>query len=69
MVDNRIPSSWRVKFGTTSEKNWLKIAPESWLRPGFWEDFYGERFDEHPGTLDAQADYAREVEVMLSELG
>jgi hypothetical protein len=69
VVDDRMPSNWRVRFGTTHTKNWVHIAPEPWLRPGFWEDFFGGRFDEHPGTLGAQAEYARERGVMLDELG
>jgi hypothetical protein len=69
VVDNRMPSNWRVRLGSTHKANWLHIAPEPWLRPGFWEDFFGERFDAHPGTLDAQAEYALELQIMLDELG
>ncbi len=69
VVDDRIPSNWRVRLGTPNTANRLTIAPASWLRDGFWEHFFGEYFDERPGTLDAQADYARELEIMLGELG
>jgi hypothetical protein len=69
VVDARMPSTWRVRLGSQHRANWLYIAPEPWLRPRFWEDFFGERFDEHPGTLDAQAEYARELQLMLEELG
>jgi hypothetical protein len=58
-----------VRFGTQHAPNRLTIAPEPWLRPGFWEHSFGEYFDELPGTLDARADYARELEVMLNEAG
>ena len=37
IVDPSIPSVWATHLG---ELGYLHIAPEKWLRPGFWEDYF-----------------------------
>jgi hypothetical protein len=48
-VDSAIPPNWGVK----ATPEYVVLAPHTWLRPGFWEDF----FDRVPEALEA---YERE---------
>ncbi len=45
-VDKTIPRSWRARI---SEGGVLHLAPEAWLRDGFWEDY----FDRVPSAVEA----------------
>lgn len=36
-VDNSIPQSWVASVAEAGE---LRIGPASWMRKGFWEDFF-----------------------------
>ncbi|MFN0153429.1 MAG: hypothetical protein ACKVUT_03530 [Gaiella sp.] len=60
-----IPSNWRVDIGTPQSPGYLQIAPETWLRPGFWEDL----IDAGPFSDRSRADYNREVAIILQESG
>lgn len=63
MVSGGIPASWRIRLGARGSPGYLQIAPESWLRDGFWDDL----FDWSPGSAEAFENYRREVELMLAE--
>jgi hypothetical protein len=54
-----LPSNWRVRVG---EGGSLELAPEAWLRAGFWEDF----FDRVPEAMEA---YEKERAATLAEVG
>ena len=56
-VSETVPSNWRVALG---EGGILDVAPASWLRPGFWEDYF-DRKDE------AVAEFNREKAVIDSQ--
>jgi hypothetical protein len=56
-VSSRIPSSWLVQVG---ENGYLEMAPASWLRPGFWEDYFN-------GQADAVAQFEAERARIHSE--
>ena len=58
-----IPSNWQVTIGGASSPGYTRIAPESWHRPGFWEDL----IDWSPLSARAQEDYERELAVILRE--
>jgi hypothetical protein len=45
-VSDRIPSSWRTRIDASSGAVYMTIEPEPWLRPGFWDDFWAEGFNE-----------------------
>jgi hypothetical protein len=65
VVRGDIPSNWRSALGGTGSPGYLRLAPGSWLRPGFWDDI----FDWSPGSAEASEDYARELAIILSESG
>lgn len=44
-TSSELPSSWRARVG---EGGSLQLAPEPWLRPGFWEEF----FDRAPEAVE-----------------
>ncbi len=58
-----IPSNWQIDIGTPQSPGYVQIAPESWLRPGFWEDL----IDAGPFSDRARADYNREVAIIVEE--
>jgi len=44
-VDNNIPATWAARV---TENGVLELAPEAWLRDGFWEAFYdGDELARH----------------------
>jgi hypothetical protein len=63
VVRGDIPSNWRSALGGTGSPGYLRLAPGSWLRPGFWEDIW----DWSPGSAEASEDYSRELAIILSE--
>jgi hypothetical protein len=40
LATNTIPSCWRV---ATQPSGYVELAPDSWLRDGFWDDFFDGR--------------------------
>jgi hypothetical protein len=38
-VDDTIPASWRMRV---TDGGVLRIGPEEWLRPGFWEGYFDD---------------------------
>lgn len=38
VLDPSIPPNWQVNIGGLSSPGYVKVAPESWHNPGFWED-------------------------------
>jgi hypothetical protein len=56
-ISSDIPSNWTIQLW---EDGSLHLAPEDWLRPGFWE----ECFDGNPEAVTA---FKREREVILRE--
>ncbi len=62
LVSGEIPASWRIRLGAGGSAGFLQIAPESWLRDGFWDDL----FDWSPTTEEAFESYRREIEIMLA---
>jgi hypothetical protein len=62
VLANQIPSNWVVQ---TTDAGALRLEPESWLRPGFWEDLN----DWSPLSEAARRDYERELQVILREAG
>ena len=45
-TDGSIPRTWAVKI---EEGGVMRLGPEHWLAPGFWEDF----FDRDPAAVEA----------------
>jgi len=65
LVSDEVPSNWRIKVGdNVGSATSLRIAPESWLAPGFLEDFFG---DGDTAALAAQSAFERELAVILRE--
>jgi hypothetical protein len=52
-----IPRNWRVHI---EQGGAVEFAPESWLKPGFWEEF----FNQVPEAVEA---YENERAIILSE--
>jgi hypothetical protein len=65
VVRGDIPSNWRIALGGTDSPGYLRLAPGSWLRAGFWDDIW----DWSPGSAEASEDYSRELAIILSESG
>jgi hypothetical protein len=63
-VCNKIPSSWRA---VVRSDGLINVGPESWLRPMFWDDLYGNEGSSEEATLRAVADYRRELALLLEE--
>jgi hypothetical protein len=63
LVCGDVPSNWRIALGARGSPGYLRLAPGSWLRPGFWDDI----FDWSPGSAEASEDYSRELAIILSE--
>jgi len=63
VVSDHIPSSWRVAIEHTPDYVYMHIDPESWLRPGFWDEFLAEGFNE------ANLAFQDEIDRMLAEEG
>jgi hypothetical protein len=40
LVSTEIPPNWRVSVGTAGIAGAIEIAPEAWLEPGFYEDYW-----------------------------
>jgi hypothetical protein len=62
VLSNDIPSNWRAEITETGA---IRLEPEPWLRPGFWQDL----IDWSPLSEAATIDYERELQVMLAEAG
>lgn len=58
-VSTRIPSNWIAQLRQDGS---LHLAPESWLQPGFWEDFFDNQREG-----DAADTFRRELEVIRRE--
>ncbi|HEX9695412.1 MAG TPA: hypothetical protein VGB64_03755 [Actinomycetota bacterium] len=58
-TSTEIPGNWRARV---EEGGSLQLAPEPWLRLGFWDDF----FDRKPEALET---YERERAVILRDKG
>jgi len=60
LLSNTIPSNWRAAIDPTGS---VRLEPESWLRPGFWQDL-----DEwSPMSEAARREFETELQLMLSE--
>lgn len=57
VLSKKIPKSWQVASGVMEL---LTIGPETWQKPGFWEDCY----DHEPKALDI---YKREAKIIYEE--
>jgi hypothetical protein len=62
VLANEIPSNWVAQ---TTDTGALRLEPESWLRPGFWEDLN----EWSPLSDAARTDYERELQLILREAG
>jgi hypothetical protein len=56
-VSSRIPSSWQAQLDNSGN---LEMAPASWLRPGYWEDYFN-------GQAEAVAEFETERAQIQSE--
>jgi hypothetical protein len=58
-TSSRIASNWTIQVWDDGS---IHIAPDAWLRPGFWEEFFNNQ------RLGPAADtFRRELEVILRE--
>ena len=62
LLSSEIPSNWRVEIDPGGA---VRLEPESWLRPGFWEDLV----DWSTQSESAQRDFDRELQIILDESG
>ncbi len=58
-VSSTVPSNWTAELRADGS---LHLAPEPWLRPGFWEEY----FDSPSAGAAAQA-FRREAELIVRE--
>lgn len=56
-VSTELPSNW---VGVVNEDGLFVLAPESWTRGGFWEDFFN-------GVPEAISEYERERAKIVAE--
>jgi hypothetical protein len=56
-LSSSIPPNWTVQLRPDVS---LHIAPESWLRDGFWEDYF-----DNPRNGKAAQTFSRETEVII----
>ena len=59
IVTSDMPSNWEVQIG---KNGFLELAPHSWLRAGFWEDYFD-------GEQTAIAAYEEARQSILAETG
>jgi hypothetical protein len=65
LVADDVPSNWRIRIGAmTNDAAALRVAPASWLEPGFFEHYEG---DGNAATLAARSAFDRELAVILKE--
>lgn len=64
LVSDEVPSAWKVRVGGTGNPGHLMVAPQEWLEPGFFENYWG---DGGAATIAARAAFDREVEAILAE--
>jgi hypothetical protein len=63
ILDPSMPSTWELHVHAIStDKSFLKLAPQKWQRPGFWEDLM-----DGPLTERAISEYEQELTVILDE--
>jgi len=58
-ISSTIPRNWDIQLDTTGS---LHIAPQSWLRPDYWEEYF-----DNPRDGDAAETFKREVDIILRE--
>jgi hypothetical protein len=63
VLDPSVPPNWEVHIEIVDGTSFLKVAPPSWHRPGFWEDLA----DWTPLSPQAVDDYDRELDTILRE--
>jgi hypothetical protein len=63
-VSNDIPTNWRA---VVRPDGFIEIAPESWLRRSFWDDFFGNEGSSEEAIRRAHVDYRRELALLLEE--
>ena len=56
-TDERLPDNWVARL---DDRGVLRLAPASWLRAGFWEDYFD-------GRPDAMAQFERELPALLHD--
>jgi hypothetical protein len=56
-VSNDIPSNWVASIGEDGD---FDLAPQKWLRPDYWEDYFN-------GDPDAVSDFEEERTRILAE--
>lgn len=56
-TDPSIPSNWVARI---SEGGGLRMGPQRWLEPGFWDQY----FDDEPAAAEA---YEQELAIILAE--
>ena len=57
IVSNRLPHTWVVDISTFQ----MKVAPKSWIRAGFWEDFFD-------GESKARSEFNEELRLMVASV-
>lgn len=55
VVRSELPSTWRCAIGTPNAPGYVQLAPEPWLRPGFWDDYWDEQLPEAIDIFRAEA--------------
>jgi hypothetical protein len=59
-TSSRIPPNWVARV---DEEGDLHLAPEQWLRRGFWPEFYGDTGDSDSQAA-ARSTFVRELDVI-----
>jgi hypothetical protein len=64
LVSDSVPSNWRIAVGVGGSAAAFELAPEAWLEPRFWLDFFG---DGDMAAVAAQEVFERERAVIVAE--
>ena len=64
LVSDHVPSNWRIAVGAGGSPAAFELAPEPWLEPRFWLDFFG---DGDTAAIAAQDAFQRELAIIVRE--
>lgn len=64
LVSDNVPSNWRIAVGVGGSSAAFELAPEPWLQPTYWVDFFG---DGDAATIAARDAFQRELAVIVRE--
>jgi hypothetical protein len=63
VVSSRVSARWCVKITIIGGGGHVEIAPDTWLRDGFWDDV----IEDSPMSEAAREEYQQEIIALLSE--